>query len=138
MDYITGDDTMRALAAKHGVHEKTLMGHRLREGWKADRDKHRGKVEAKTRQRIENAQAKEQRSVIERMNELVDDAINMAKETIATSSGSAKDLKSVTSALKDLAELLGYTRVDDETRGESGVIILPPVMEREDYDGSIE
>ena len=144
LEYVTGDLSMRDLAAKYGVNENTLLNHAKREGWRKDRDTHRHKVNTSVTQRLVNAQAKERVSNLERMKDLMGGTLDIAERVmadidkkivgnkVATAPVSARDLKSLTSALKDIADILGYAGANDEEKTEGGVIILPPIMERND------
>jgi len=131
LEYISGGISLRSLADRHGINPKTLMDKARRDGWSKDKARHQGSVKEKTRQKIEREQVKERVSSLERLQSIVDKLLIKTEDAVELSNAEARDIRQLTAAVKDLAEILGYATVNkDDERMQGGVVILPPVLER--------
>ena len=102
-EYISSEISMRKLAAKHNVDLKSIATHSKAEGWVAQRNEYRNRVQAKTLQNIEDAASNFQAEVSDSARKLRDKVNEVLKleEALAP-----RDLKSISSTLLDLRDIL--------------------------------
>ena len=102
-EYISSEISMRKLAAKHNVDLKSIATHSKQEGWVAQRNEYRDRVQAKTLQNIEDAASNFQAEVSDSARKLLDKVNEVLKleEALAP-----RDLKSLSSTLLDLRDIL--------------------------------
>lgn len=102
-EYISTDESYRSLAAKYGVAQASIVAHSKKEGWIAEREKHREKVVQK---RIK-AKADLEARTRERINVVVDKLLLEIERGLENGSikASGKGFRDVTGALKDIKEL---------------------------------
>ena len=101
-EYITTDISYRKLALKHGVSYQAICHRSKEEGWIGLREQHTNNTVSKTLDIISDQQ-------VERATKLQSVADKLLKkiEAMADSVGTAKDLRALSAAMKDLKEIQG-------------------------------
>ena len=149
-EYVTGSMSLRELARKHELSERTVMTRAHRGHWAQARERFNNKVKAeaqklKAEREAVEAKAKAEAGVTDL--EMLKDAVTLLLEKTMTAIRDCdkkyvggrvvevpiepKNIKRLTSAVKDLADILGYTAVvEDENEG--GIILMPVVMKEGD------
>ena len=115
-EYISSEISMRKLAAKHNVDLKSIATHSKQEGWVAQRNEYRDRVQAKTLQNIEDAASNFQAEVSDSARKLLDKVNEVLKleEALAP-----RDLKSLSSTLLDLRDILAVGEKDNQDNKNS-------------------
>lgn len=139
-EYVTTDISMRKLAEKYGVKENSLLSKAKREKWADEKKRFAHKVDTKVTQKMVTAVSNEKFDRYKVFTEIVNSTLLKAQQAVEdldkrTVGGEVvgglpiqpKDIKSLTSAIADLATLLGYTSTMDEEENTTGVILIPPV-----------
>ena len=119
-EYISSEISMRKLAAKHNVDLKSIATHSKQEGWVAQRDEYRNRVQAKTLQNLEEAASNFQAEVSGSARKLLD----KVNEVLALDEALApRDLKSLSSTLLDLRDILSVGGDSDAEDKKNTVIV---------------
>lgn len=103
-EYITTDSSYRQLAEKYGVDYRALGRQAKKQGWVAERDKHRQEVR---QQAVEQATEKKIDRLL-RFQKLTDKLLGKVEIFIEQADPKALDaraLRSITAALKDMKEI---------------------------------
>ena len=132
-EYITTNIGYRKLADKHGVSFRTLSQKAKDEGWVAERKKHREKVVKKAVQKAANRQADK----MARFTTVSDKLLDRIERVIEESEGkiTAKEIRSLTAAVKDLKEIQGVRSELDRQEQEARIANLRRQAEKEDNSG---
>ncbi len=141
VEYLSSNISLRRLADSHGMNRSTVLSYARRHQWRKDKVKMHTAVDTAIDQRLVDLQVDAAVSKVEKMDRMVDDLFDRTAQAILDLDKrfingevvsvpiSAKDIRSLTSALKDLAEITGYISSDDSDDGEmTGVVILPEIM----------
>lgn len=147
LEYISGNLSMRQLADKHGVTFSALKNHAVKDGWKKQRELTENKVRTKTEQKLVNAAVKDRVSKTQLIDDTITELLIAARKAVGqldqkVVNGEVVDglmidtdkLSKISTVLQRAAEVIGYRSEDEYEGTESGVVILPPVMDREDTD----
>lgn len=122
-EYITTATSYRKLADKHGVPFRTLADRAKAEGWYAARKKHCNDVVTKAVQKTVNQQAEK----MARFTTVSDKLLNRIERIIEESETgeiTAKDIRSLTAAVKDLKEIQGVRSELDRQEQEARIANL--------------
>ena len=122
-EYITTATSYRKLADKHGVPFRTLADRARAEGWSAARKKHCNDVVTKALRKSANQQADK----MARFTTVSDKLLNRIERIIEESETgqiSAKDIRSLTAAVKDLKEIQGVRSELDRQEQEARIANL--------------
>lgn len=127
-DYINGGGSYRSLAKKYGVSFGAVRDHALREGWTAQKTAHQSKIDTETAQLVveKTAQAlsdeaASKANIRARIFKLAEDWFNDQEKIKDTA-----DFRRMVQTLLEMG--IVDTKGQDDT-GESGVAMLPPIME---------
>ena len=149
-EYITTDTSYRKLGEKYGIHYKVISQKGKDEGWVTLRSQHRDKTLTKSLERICEAKvdrAARLNSVAELLLEKVewllrgDDKIAFDSQSMKHISGVLKDIKDIQMIRSDadmreqearIKKLQAEAQRNDEDNEETGVVLLPPVLEVKD------
>ena len=101
-EYITTDTSYRKLADKYGVHYQAICQRSKAEGWIAQREQYKNNTITKTVDKISKQQVARATRIKNVADKLLDKIEAMA-DTIKT----AKDLRALSAAVKDLKEIQG-------------------------------
>ena len=115
-EYITTDTSYRKLAQKHGIHYKVISERGKNEGWVELRSQYRDKTLTDSLDKIskkESDRAARIRSVADKLLIKIENMVNNVE--------SAKDLRALTAAMKDLKEIQGV-KSDLDTREQEARI----------------
>ena len=115
-EYITTDTSYRKLAQKHDVHYQAICQHSKAEGWIAQREQYRND----TITDIIDETSKKQVNRAIRLQSVADKLLDKI-EAMADSIESAKDLRALSAAMKDLKEIQGV-KSDLDTREQKARI----------------
>ena len=134
-EYITTGIGYRKLADKHGVSFRTLSQKAKDESWVAERKKHREKIVKKAVQKAANRQADK----MARFTTVSDKLLDRIERVIEESEGkiTAKDIRSLTAAVKDLKEIQGVRSELDRQEQEARIANLRRQAEKEDNSGGV-
>lgn len=102
-EYVTTTVSYRELCKKYGVSLATLAKRGKKEQWAEKREQHINRAETKVLQAVENRKASSAGKIYDVSIKLLD----KIAETAGTDGLCAKDLRSLTAALKDLREIQG-------------------------------
>lgn len=130
-EYITTATSYRKLADKHGVPFRTLADRAKAEGWYAARKKHCNDVVTKAVQKTVNQQAEK----MARFTTVSDKLLNRIERIIEESESgdiTAKDIRSLTAAVKDLKEIQGVRSELDRQEQEARIANLRRQAESEE------
>lgn len=115
-EYVTGKMSYKKLAEMHDIRLNTLTERAADEGWVQERVKYREEIEQKTLEELKKKTArqnakqriKDSKEVNRVSNKLLEQVLSLADKV-----KSAKELKSLTSALLDIQKLKGIKSDDD-------------------------
>ena len=130
-EYITTDTGYRKLAEKYGVSFRTLSQKAKDEEWVQERRKHREKVVKKAVQKVANQQADKMArftTVSDKLLDRIERIIEESEEGKIT----AKDIRSLTAAVKDLKEIQGVRSELDRQEQEARIANLRRQAEAEE------
>lgn len=130
-EYITTNTGYRKLADKYGVSFRTLSEKAKDEEWVAERRKHREKVVKKAVQKVANQQADKMARFTTVSDKLLDRIERIIEES-ETGQISAKDIRSLTAAVKDLKEIQGVRSELDRQEQEARIANLRRQAEAEE------
>ncbi len=140
VEYLTGDMSLRRLADSHGMSRSTVLSYARRHLWKKTKTEMHTAVDTAIDQKLVDIRADAAISRVERLDGMIDALLEKTEQAIRDMDKriingetvrvpiSAKDVRSLTSALKDLAELIGYIGREEDDGQQTGVIILPEIM----------
>lgn len=143
LEYITGGLSYRNLAKKYGIPYQAIAKHGKDDGWGAAKTKYNDELMTKTIEKIGDDASERLRKLLEAADKIVFKSIKMLDQEDLD----AKDLRSISGALKDAKDIqmirsdmdrreqearinalnAKVTAVDDD--GESGVVLLPEVVD---------
>lgn len=133
-DYINGGGSYRKLAEKYGVNKDTIALRAKAENWKGLRDIQTAKIQTdtiqKTQDKISDAISDEAAAKARIRAKL----IKMAEAWIdnqAENVGSTADYRRIVQSCADMG-IFDRNEIGDEDEDETGVILLPPVIEVSD------
>ncbi len=135
-EYITTNIGYRELADKHGVSFRTLSQKAKDEEWVKERRKHREKVVKKAVQKAANQQADK----MARFTSVSDKLLNRIERIIEESEDgkiTAKDIRSLTAAVKDLKEIQGVRSELDRQEQEARIANLRRQVDKDDNSGGV-
>lgn len=121
-EYITTGIGYRKLAETYGVSFRTLSQKAKDESWVAERKKHREKIVKKAVQKAANRQADK----MARFTAVSDKLLDRIERVIEESEGkiTAKEIRSLTAAVKDLKEIQGVRSELDRQEQEARIANL--------------
>ena len=126
-EYITTDTSYRKLAQKHGVHYQAICQRSKAEGWIAQREQYRND----TITDIIDETSKKQVNRAIRLQSVADKLLNKI-EAMADSIETAKDLRALSAAMKDLKEIQGVKSDLDTKEQEARIANLRKNAEAEE------
>ena len=128
-EYVTGSDSLRTLAERHGI-ARSVLGQWSKEGsWPQKRTEYRGQKQDRVRTEIQESQIA---SAVEANRILMAAAMELAKRQAALSldpkyASSAQDARAAAVALRETWNAIRELSGQSEGDGSSGVIIIPEV-----------
>lgn len=133
-EYITQGTSYRALAKKYGVNATTIAGRGKAEGWVALREQKASETQAKILDAMEEKKVQRAR----RMQSVADKVMDRVEEMLdGEAPVTAKELKSLCSALRDVKELQMLRSSLDEKEQEAKIALLLKQAEKGTADGEI-
>lgn len=135
-EYITTATSYRKLADKYGINPKDIYLRGRQEGWVDARKEYMNKVTAKAIQKAANHQADK----MARFTTVSDKLLNRIERIIEESETgqiSAKDIRSLTAAVKDLKEIQGVRSELDRQEQEARIANLRRQVDKEESDSSV-
>lgn len=130
-EYITTETGYRKLAEKYGVSFRTLSQKAKDEEWVKERRKHRENIVKKAVRKVEDHES----SKMARFATVSDKLLNRIERIIEESETgqiSAKDIRSLTAAVKDLKEIQGVRSELDRQEQEARIANLRRQAEADD------
>ena len=118
-EYITTDTSYRKLAQKYGVHYKVISERGKDEKWVELRSQHQDKTLTNTLNKI----SKQDANRAARIYTVADKLLNKV-EAMADSIETAKDLRALSAAIKDLKEIQGVKSDTDRREQEARIANL--------------
>ena len=106
-EYITTDTSYRKLAEKYGVHYQAICQRSKAEGWIAQREQYKNDTITK----IININSDQEVNRAQRIQSVSDKMLTKI-EAMVDGIKSAKDIRSLTAAIKDLKEIQGLNKSD--------------------------
>lgn len=130
VEYITTATSYRKLAQKYGVGQTEICKHSKAEGWLAERERF---VSESTTKQIENALEQEVDRAA-RIRTVADKLLDKVEEIIDALDleAGAKEIRTLTAAVKDLKEIQGMKSKLDEQEQEARIANLRKSAEKED------
>lgn len=125
-EYITTDTSYRKLALKYEVSYQAICHRSKEEGWIALREQHTNNTISKTLDKI----SKQEANRAARIHAVADKLLNKI-ETIADSIETAKDLRALSAAIKDLKEIQGVKSDPDRREQEARIANLQRQADKE-------
>lgn len=129
-EYVTGKLTYDDLVKKYGMQYKTLSQRAAREGWVKEREKYRAEIERISLEKEAKKKAREMAKAEKSVNKVCDRLLEKISEMIDRVK-SAKDLKSLTSALSDVQKLKGIKSDADRKEQEARIKALLHSVEKD-------
>lgn len=126
-EYITTDTSYRKLAQKHGVSYQAICHRSKEEGWIGLREQHTNNTVSKTLDEISNQQV----ARATRLQSVADKLLTKI-EVMADDIKTAKDLRALTAAMKDLKEIQGVKSDLDTKEQEARIANLRKNAEAEE------
>lgn len=117
VEYITGNKSLRQLAKDHDVSYPTLSQRAAREGWYADKKQNRSEVVAKSVEKINDERIGNVEKLLEATQKALDKVVEMIDNCDLDE---PRDLKQLTSALKDIRDIL----ITDADKSETVKVII--------------
>jgi len=133
-EYIRGGISTRKLAEKHGVSYSTLRRHCEKEKWVV----HERKSDANMTQRIVDACATQGAKKACKFDDAVEKLLDLTIHVIEHGTGDPKEIKALTSALKDLREIKGIKSDADLREQEARIAKLRREAERDEREDEQE
>lgn len=133
-EYITQGTSYRALSKKYGVNATTIAGRGKAEGWVALREQKANETQARIVDAMEDKKvqrARRMQSVADKVMDRVEGMLD-GEEPIT-----AKELKSLCAALRDIKELQMLRSSLDEKEQEAKIALLQRQAEKGMADGDI-
>ena len=130
-EYITTETGYRKLAEKYGVSFRTLSQKAKDEEWVQERRKHRENIVKKAVRKVENQESDK----MARFCTVSDKLLDRIERIIEESEGSnitAKDIRSLTAAVKDLKDIKGVRSELDRQEQEARIANLRRQAEAEE------
>ena len=130
-EYITTATSYRKLAEKYGINTKDIYLRGKKEGWVDARKEYMSKVTSKAIQKAANMQADK----MARFTTVSDKLLNRIERIIEESETgdiTAKDIRSLTAAVKDLKEIQGVRSELDRQEQEARIANLRRQAESEE------
>lgn len=107
-EYINGHISYRKLAEKYGVSESSLTRKAISEGWKAEREAQRSKIEAKTQQKAVEKIADNEAEVIAIQSRLRLSIYQQIEKRIADTEGlEGAEFRRLVQSYKDMCDIRG-------------------------------
>ena len=122
-EYITTGISTRRIAKKYGVSYSALAKRSAKEQWEAERKQHGSKVEAGKLEAHKEIKVEEYRSLLKAAG-VLSDKLCQAVENVEAAEltvDSMRDLRSLTMAIKDLAEVQGLKSDADRREQEARI-----------------
>lgn len=122
-EYVTTDIGLRSLAEKHGVSFSTIGKKASREGWATLRQQQGNTVETALLETHKEIKVEEYRSLLRAAGVLSDKLCQVVEnvEAAELTVDSMRDLRSLTMAIKDLAEVQGLKSDADRREQEARI-----------------
>ena len=133
-EYIRGGISTRKLAAKHGVSYATLRRHCEKEQWVA----HERTARANETRKIVDACATKGAKKACKCEDAVDKLLDLTIHVIEHGTSDPKEIKALTSALKDLREIKGLKTDADVREQEARIAKLRREAEKGEDENSVE
>lgn len=127
-EYIAGGTSYRKLAEKYGVKMSALRSVAEREKWVELKAQAQHKTDSEIVKSVSKRQAKQAVGIIK----VADRLLKRIEKIAASDNIGAKDIKNLTSALKDLREIKGIKSDSDVREQEARIRKLEREAERED------
>ena len=136
-EYITTDISMRGIQKKYGIPFNRIKTKVDNDGWNADREKCRARINQKSIDLLADHKAEE----VTKAFRIADRALEKLSECIeqidATDVDATRKLKNITSAIKDLKEIGIVRSALDEQEQKARIKKLQKDVEEEQKDTSI-
>ena len=130
-EYITTDTSYRKLAQKHGVHYQAIC-HRSKEGgWIAKREQYKNDTITKTVDAI-SEQEVDRATRIQTVADKLLNKIEAIVEAVEPEDMTAKAIRALTAAVKDLKEIQGIKSRLDEQEQEARIANLRKQAEKDE------
>lgn len=126
-EYITTDTSYRKLALKYEVSYQAICHRSKEEGWIALREQHTNNTISKTLDKI----SKQESNRAARIYTVADKLLNKI-EAMADSINTAKDLRALSAAIKDLKEIQGVKSDPDRREQEARIANLQRQADKDD------
>lgn len=126
-EYVTGKMSYKKLAENHGIRLNTLTERAAKEGWVQDRVKFREDLEEKTIEEMKKKAARQnakQRIKDSKEVNKVSSKLLTVVLTLSEKISTAKELKTLTSALLDIQKLKGIKSEDDMKEQAARISVL--------------
>lgn len=120
-EYIHGGISYRGLAKKHGVSKNTLFKKAKAEGWTRLRDTYMAERQQKTTEAMLQHDVEQVSMIFEASKTILEKIMERAKDC-----EKPQDLKTLTSALKDIKDIQAGNTMEE---GGTGIVLIPPVEE---------
>ncbi len=131
-EYITTDTSYRKLAQKHGVSYQAICHRSKEEGWIGLREQHTNNTVSKTLDEISNQQV----ARATRLQSVADKLLTKI-EVMADDIKTAKDLRALTAAMKDLKEIQGVKSDLDTREQEARIANLRKSANKDDDTANV-
>lgn len=131
-EYIRGGISTRKLAAKHGVSYATLRRHCEKEHWVA----HEREARETTTRKIVDACATNKAKEACKFEDAVDKLLNLTIHVIEHGTSDPKEIKALSSALKDIHEMKGLKSESDLKEQEARIAKLKREAERDSAENN--
>ncbi len=122
-EYVTTNITTRKIAKKYGISYSTLAKRSAKEHWEAARERHRSSIEAEKLEAHKEIEVEDYKSLLRAAGvlsgKLCQIVENVDVEALAVEG--IRDLRSLTMAIKDLAEALGLKSDADRREQEARI-----------------
>ena len=133
-EYVTGKMSYKKLAEAHGIRLNTLTERAADEGWVQERVQYREEIEQKTLEELQKKTArKNAKQRIKDSNEVSKVSSKLLSQvfTLADKVKTAKELKSLTSALLDIQKLKGIKSEEDRKEQAARIRALLHSVEKD-------
>lgn len=134
MEYITTDTSYRKLAEKYGVSRVQVGNVGREEGWVELRRQHLDNIVTKTVEATEQQEINRTMRILAVSDKLLD-KIEAIVDTVGTDT-TAKAIRALTAAVKDLREIQGIKSELDSEEQRARIANLRRQAEKEDVSGS--
>lgn len=136
-EYITTDISMRGIQKKYGIPFNRIKTKVDNENWNADREEYKAKIKQKSIDLLAEHNAEECTRAFRIANRVMDKLEECIERIDATDDYATKNLKNITSAIKDLKEIGVFRSALDEQEQRARIRKLQKDAEEEQKDNTI-